>query len=293
MRVLILGGTGMIGHKLWQTLSLRFPEAYVTVRDERAALARYGTLYAGERVLDRVDVADFERLRGTLDTVQPEVIVNCVGVTKRQTGAGDPVASLTLNSLLPQTLAAWSRPRGTRVIHFSTDCVFDGLQGGYTEESFPSARDLYGRTKALGEITGDGALTLRTSMIGREVRQRTELLEWFLAQEGKRIKGFRQALYTGVSTRFMAGVVGEIIERFPGLSGLYQVTSEVITKYDLLLLAREAFGLDVEIDPDDDFVCKRDLVGDRFRQATGLICPPWPEMMADLAQDPTPYDSWR
>jgi dTDP-4-dehydrorhamnose reductase len=135
-------------------------------------------------------------------------------------------------------------------------------------------------------------LTLRTSFIGRELSARTELLEWFLAQNGRRIKGYRRAIYTGVSTLWMAGLIADLIERLPGLSGVYHVAAPPITKYELLRLARKAYNVTVDIDADDTVVIRRDLDGSRFQCATGITVPAWEEMMPALAADPTPYDAW-
>jgi len=292
MRILILGGTGMLGHKLWQLLGARYADCRVTVRGRRADYARFA-LFDDARVIDEVDVADFAALRGILEHAVPAVIVNCTGVTKRREPAGDLAGSILLNALLPHQLAAWGAAHGARVINFGTDCVFDGRRGDYTELDRSDAEDLYGRTKALGEIAGANALTLRSSFIGRELGGGTELLEWLLGQEGKTIKGYRHALYSGVSTIHLAKVVGDIIEKFPQLAGLYHVAADVISKYDLLMLARAAYQLDVRIEPDDAVIIKRNLNGARFRQATGYTAPAWPAMMAELAADPTPYGDWR
>jgi dTDP-4-dehydrorhamnose reductase len=290
-RILILGGTGMLGHKLWQRLASRFADTHVTVRGPRAAYARYG-LFDDERVIEKVDVADFDALASVLGRVAPQEILNCIGLTKRREAPDNPAPSIVLNALLPHLLAAWGSAHGARVINFGTDCVFDGKRGGYTENDLTNAEDLYGRTKALGEIRGEHALTLRSSFIGRELAAGTELLEWLLAQRGKTIKGYRHALYTGVSTLRLADLVGDIIEKFPRLTGLYQVAAEVISKYDLLALAGAAYGIDVKIEPDDKVIIKRNLDGSAFRRATGYVAPPWREMMAELAADPTPYALW-
>jgi dTDP-4-dehydrorhamnose reductase len=281
----------MLGHKLWQMLPQRFPETFAAVRS-RPDLPGC-ELFRDERVIDGVDAADFGALTALLDRVQPGIIVNCVAVTLRKGASADAAASIALNALLPHQLAQWCTAHGARLIHFSTDCVFSGRTGGYAEESRTDAEDLYGRTKALGEVCGAGALTLRSSFIGRELAHGTELLEWFLAQRGGRIRGYRQALYTGVSSLYLARLVGDIIEHHPRLAGLYNLASEVITKFDLLCLARAAFGVDVEIDPDDSFVCRRNLDGNRLREALRLPAASWPEMMAELAADATPYDRWR
>ena len=292
MRIVVLGATGMLGHKLWQRLSDRFPDTCALIRRQRTDLRNHGLFDRGQ-VLDGIDVSEFAVLRSALERLRPDVIINCVGVTKRREAAVDPVPSMTLNALLPHHLAAWGQRHGSKLIHFSTDCVFDGRAGGYTEESLTNAEDLYGRTKALGEIAAPNALTIRSSFIGRELTNGTELLEWFLAQRGRKVSGFRQALYTGVSSIYLADLVADILLRRPELNGLYNLASEVVSKLDLLSLARDKFGIDVEIQPDDSYVCKRNLDGSHLRSQLGSGPPPWEQMMADLAADPTPYDEWR
>lgn len=293
-RVLVLGGEGMLGHKMFQVLGERFPDTNCTMRgrpdDEPYAKVE---LLQGPSVVAQVDATDFASLERLVTGLWPEVVVNCIGVVKQRPEAHDAIPSITLNSLLPHRLAAVAATIGARLIHFSTDCVFRGSKGAYREDDVSDAEDLYGRSKFLGEVTASPALTLRTSIIGRELCNFSSLLEWFLAQQGKTIKGFRRVLYSGITTNRMAHLVGDLIERHPGLAGLYQVAGPWVSKYDLLCRAREILGLDVEIIPDDTEVSDRTLCGDRFAAAAGFRAPSWEEMLAEVAADPTPYQSWR
>jgi dTDP-4-dehydrorhamnose reductase len=282
----------MLGHKLWQRLSVRFPDTHTTVRGTRTDYRHIG-IFDDARVMERVDLADPRQLPATLDSAEPDVIVSCVAITKRREPADGPAASIRLNALLPHLLAEWANGHGVRLITVSTDCVFNGKKGGYTEADAPDADDLYGRTKALGEVTYGNALTIRTSFIGRELRCGTELLEWFLAHSGETVKGFRRSLYTGITTLYFADLIGDLIDNFAHLSGLYHLASPVISKYDLLCLVREIFGVNVRIQPDDSVMIKRDLNDDKFRRATGIAVPEWGKMLTDLAADPTPYNEWK
>jgi dTDP-4-dehydrorhamnose reductase len=187
MRLLILGGAGMLGHKLWQVCRSRF-DTWVTLRGLRSAYVPLG-LFEPERVVAGVDAFNFDTLVSAMAQVRPEVVVNCIGIIKQVASASDPIASLTINALLPHRLAVLARSSGARLIHISTDCVFAGRKGGYTEADHSDAEDLYGRTKFLGEVTGPGALTLRTSIIGRELATTSGLVEWFLSQPGGRVQG--------------------------------------------------------------------------------------------------------
>jgi dTDP-4-dehydrorhamnose reductase len=220
--------------------------------------------------------------------VRPDVILNCVGVIKQLDAAKDARASIYTNALFPHLLAAEATERGARVIHVSTDCVFSGERGSYRETDFADARDLYGRTKLLGELPAPH-LTMRTSIVGRELFSSLSLLDWFLSQRGRRVRGFQRAIYSGFSTIALSREIARVISDRPKLAGLYHVSSEPIAKYDLLHLWRSAYGVDIEIEPDDAFLCDRSLLSGRYRADAGFTPPSWPEMVDEMARDATPY----
>ena len=176
------------------------------------------------------------------------------------------------------------------MIHISTDCVFAGTRGNYAEDDVPDAADLYGRSKLLGEVTDtDYALTIRTSIIGRELRTANGLVEWFLANRGGSVRGFTKAIFSGVTTETLANILAAVIEDHRGLHGLYQVAGEAISKYDLLVMLNDALAARVAITPDDSVAIDRSLDATRFRSATGLVPPSWPEMIAALAAESPQY----
>lgn len=294
MKVLVLGGEGMLGHKLYQRLLARYADTCCTIRGSPTEpFYRRIDLFHQGRVIGKVDAMDFPCLREILKAERPRHIVNCIGMIKQRESSKSAIPSITLNSLLPHKLAEWAGDWGGRVIHFSTDCVFSGREGGCTEASPSDAEDLYGKSKYLGEVAVGNALTLRTSIIGRELANFRSLLEWFLSQNGKSVRGFKRVIYSGVTTNYMADLVCRIISGHPTLSGLYQVTSPAISKFDLLCMIRDAFRLDIEIVPDENEVSDRSMVGDAFLQATGYQAPDWPSLVAQLTNDPTPYEKWR
>lgn len=294
MKVLVLGGEGMLGHKIFQIVAERFPTTACTVRGSQDGPERRSIeLYQRGRVVGGVDAMDLSRVESVLRDLQPEFIINCVGVIKQRDEAKSPIPCIVVNSLLPHRLAEIAGHWGGRVIHFSTDCVFSGRKGAYTEDDSSDADDLYGKSKFLGEVAASNALTLRTSIIGRELSRFSSLLEWFLSQRAGRVRGFKRVIYSGVTTNYLANLVLMIIEQRPQLCGLYQVASAPISKYDLLCIIREQFGLKVEITADELEISDRSMVGKRFVEATGYECPTWPELIAQLAADPTPYEKWR
>jgi len=294
MRVLVLGGDGMLGHKVYQVLSVAH-EVSATFLEGRGAWTTFPTYERapGERLLGGVDALDFHDVVRALARTRPEVVVNCIGIIKQLEEANDPVLTLTLNALFPHRLADLCQASGARLVHMSTDCVFSGRKGMYSENDLTDAEDLYGRSKALGELDRPGCLTIRTSIIGRDFLKQSALLEWFLAQRGGTVKGYRNAVFSGLTTQALARVMGDVIDHHPGLHGICQVASEPITKLDLLNRIRDAMGLDIAIEPFDDPPCDRSLDPARFVALTGYRIPTWDEMVAELAADPTPYDDWR
>ena len=291
MKILILGVGGMLGHKMFQCFQERFDGVSGTLRG-RASDSPYSQFdfFKQGNVHEGIDVMDLPALDAFLKEQKPDVIVNSVGVIKQRSEAKAALPSITINSLLPHRLADLAAGWGGRVIHFSTDCVFNGKRGDYTEDDPSDAEDLYGKSKYLGEVAVENALTLRTSIIGRELTHHKSLLDWFLSQNGKTVKGFKRAYYSGLTTNELARVVAMAIARFPDLSGLYQAASPTINKYDLLLLLKDAYRLETEVLPDEEFFCDRSMRSERFRQATGYVCPSWPELVHDLAADSTPYE---
>jgi len=236
---------------------------------------------------------DLPALRQTLEKEKPSYMINCIGIVKQRDESKAAIPSITINSLLPHLLAEWGLGWSGRLIHFSTDCVFSGKKGNYSEDDPSDAEDLYGKSKFLGEVSeAPNALTLRTSIIGRELSQFKSFLEWFLAQKSKQAKGFRKVIYSGVTTNYIAELVGKIISDHPRLSGLYQVTAPAITKYDLLTRIRDAYKLDIKIVPEDSEISDRSMNGQYFCQATGYKEPSWDDLIAQLAGDKTPYGEW-
>ena len=290
-RVLILGAGGMLGHKLWQVLRHRF-DVYATVRQDYQAYAPY-QLFNAENLRTGVDALQFSSVVATVQEIQPDVVVNCIGMIKQLPLAEDPVGTIEINSLFPHRLAQICAAMGVWLIHLSTDCVFSGRKGHYTEDDVPDPDDLYGRTKLLGEVSQDGCITLRTSMIGRELRSRTGLLEWFLAQQGIQVQGYVNAVFSGFTTLALARILGDLIDGGKGTSGLHHLSAEPINKYDLLLRLRQAFGLQIEIEPYKAYHCDRSLDSTRFRFLTGFIPPTWDQMLEDLVEDDVHYQQWR
>lgn len=277
MKVLVIGASGMIGSTVLRVLSENNDwEVFGTVRDE--SVKRFFSKSIVERLNTSVDVEYQDSLVRVLDQIRPDVVVNCAGLTKHKPEAEDPLVSIPINTLMPHRLAGLCKLIGARLIHISTDCVFSGEKGGYVEDDFADARDVYGKSKALGELNYQHTVTLRTSTIGHELQSQFGLLDWFLLQEG-RCKGYTRAIFSGLPTVVFAQVVRDVVIPHKELSGLYHVAAKPIAKYDLLKLIADVYTKSIEIVPDDNFVIDRSLDAKRFQLATDYVAPEWPELI--------------
>lgn len=278
----------MLGHKVWLVFRDRF-ETYVTLRGSFQKVEPL-RLFEKEKTFCNVDAENLTSLEAVLEKVKPDIVVNCVGIIKQLPEGDEEKISIQINSLFPHALAEIADRFGAKVIHMSTDCVFSGEKGNYSEEDSSDATDLYGRTKFLGEISHSPHLTIRSSIIGRDFFHHLGLLEWFLSRSPKeKIKGFTRAIYTGFTTGAMADILAFIVEQHCDLSGLFQVASQPIDKYSLLKMLQKAFHLDMEITPFEDFHCDRSLNGSRFRKETGFTPPTWEEMVQGLVEEDSFY----
>lgn len=280
--LLVLGASGMLGNAMLRLFSQSDGYRVLgTVRSARAmrqlAPALQPSLIVG------VDVENFDSLSRGIALAKPDVVVNCIGVVKQLAEADDPLTAIPINSLLPHRLARLCELAGARLVHVSTDCVFSGARGMYTEADHADADDLYGRSKFLGEVDYPHAVTLRTSIIGHELDGARSLVGWFLAQRGQ-VKGFTKAVFSGLPTVELARVVRDFVLPRPALRGTYHVSADPINKYDLLRLVAQAYGSSTAIVPDASLVIDRSLDSGRFRQATGFTPPAWPDLVKNMRE---------
>jgi len=301
MRMLIFGANGMLGHKLIQEFSGKHDVFATCRRSKETQLLDLGIIEPHKVVSFDMHYQLFETIR----SCNPDVVINCIGIVKQLKDAKSPLKSVRVNSLFPHELNETCGFLGIKLIHVSTDCVFNGkktfyqrnngdvyIDPMYNEESTPNPEDLYGRSKLLGEVSDPPGITLRTSIIGRELKSTTGLIEWFLSQNGKMVKGFSRAYYTGFTTIEFAKVIDAAL-KVPLEPGVYHASADEITKYELLKIVRDKFNLDIVIEKDEEFYCDRRLDSCRFRMLTSYQPPTWEQMIDEMANDPTPYDEWR
>lgn len=283
-RVLILGATGMLGHMLFGYFAARPGwEAHGTVR---SATALRHLKIPGGKVVSGVDVESADALWALVAGIRPHLVVNCVGLVKQLAEADDALAAIPINALLPHRLSRICEFVGARFIHISTDCVFNGSRGMYVESDSPDAADLYGRSKLLGEVSAPHCVTLRTSIIGPELEGAHGLLGWFLAQQ-RQVRGYRRAIFSGLTTLELGRVIAEHVVPNAAISGVYHVSAEPISKYELLRLIAAEYGKKLDIEADDSVVIDRSLDSTRFRAAARYTPPAWREMLRALREHQT------
>jgi dTDP-4-dehydrorhamnose reductase len=279
MKVLILGADGMIGHKMAQIFSINNFNLFLNSRSNP---------YFFQKSFPKSTIYNFDFLKQNIEELlqkcTPDFIINAAGITIRR-GADNNLDTKSLNSFLPQKIDSWCKTYGKKQILFSTDCVFSGKKGNYNDLDTPDASDNYGRSKGNGEINSINTLTIRSSMIGREVYNKTELLEWVISNKKNTIKGFDGVIYSGVTTLWMSSLMIEIVKNYQDLSGIYNISSSPISKFNLIKKINHYFKLHINLVKDSSYSSNKSLNSDRFFSKTKLKKPDWDDMLLNLYID--------
>ncbi|QLE07505.1 SDR family oxidoreductase [Pseudoalteromonas shioyasakiensis] len=283
MKILVLGATGMLGYSIYSNLSeVSIFDVFGTVRNINGKEDYFKNTL--NKLVFGVDIYDFDSVISVVNDINPDVVINCIGLIKQHDISKLHTDAIYVNSLLPHKLAKLCSASGAKLIHFSTDCVFTGADGGYTEDSNPDSIDLYGSSKRLGEVDYGKHLTLRTSIIGHELSSNVSLVDWFLSQSGS-VKGFTKAVFSGLPTAYIAKLLIEKILLAGNLSGLYHLSVDPIDKFTLLSLVSKVYSHDLEIQPSEQLTMDRSLNSNKLRNELGLITPSWPELIDFMFAD--------
>jgi len=277
MKILVLGASGMLGNAIFKYLSRKKDwDVYGTARS--ISLENYLDLDLAKKVIYDVDVENSNSINSVFSNIKPDIVINCIGVIKQLDEVNNPLIAISINSLAPHRLARLCETYNSRFIHISTDCVFSGSRGNYNELDFCDADDLYGRSKFLGEVLYPNSVTLRTSIIGHELFSDNSLINWFLSQN-ESVKGYTNAIFSGLPTVELARVIGDFVIPNLNLSGLYHIAGEPISKYDLLNLVAQIYGKRIQIIPDYSVIINRSLNASKFLKASGYSAPQWKELV--------------
>jgi dTDP-4-dehydrorhamnose reductase len=282
INMLILGANGMLGNAIMRYFSsISTVNITGTVRTSEAANSFPADIRALLKV--GIELENIKHLKQLYEKARPDVVVNCVGMVKQNAGSNNYKSSIFLNSLLPHLLSELSARYNSRLVHISTDCVFSGTRGFYSEIDNPDALDLYGRSKLLGEINNSRDITLRISLIGHELVGSKSLLNWFLSQKSD-VQGYTKAVFSGLPTSEFARVIDKFILTNPDLTGVYHVATNPISKFDLLRLVADTYGCKNKIIPDGSLVINRSLDSTLFSSITGYTTKPWNVLVQELHQ---------
>ncbi len=292
MRILILGGGGMLGHRLSRAWASHF-DVWATYLKPALAYQHFHLLDEAHQ-FGEIQAEKLEDIQSVIQKVNPDVVINAIGIVKQRQESSSRKIANSINAVFPHQLAALCQKNHCRLIQISTDCVFSGKKGHYSEMDQPDPVDAYGMAKLLGEVDEDDVLTLRTSLVGWELENRLSLMEWFAAQRGKSVSGYRKAVFSGFTTQAMGTLLEQIILQQPELSGIFHLASEPINKYDLLMLCKSGLGWqDIDLQPQDDFVIDRSLDGSEFNTIMQWQIPSWTKMVEDLCLDWLWYQPYR
>jgi len=283
-KVLILGGTGMLGHMLFRHLTLQPNlDVYATVRRPKG-LSRRFSQYLLRKICADVDANNFDSVTNIIASIQPDIVINCIGLVSEFRIANDLLSLINLNARFPHRVASLCQTADARFVHISTDGIFDGKKNMYTESDDVNIADEYGMTKYLGEVSYLNCLTLRTSIIGHELENKNGLVEWFLSQKGS-VRGYTKAIYSGLPTIELAGIIRDYILPNDNLSGIYHVSSDPISKYELLCLIADKYKKKIVIEPFDEVVVDRSLDSSAFQSLTGYRPKTWPDLVHNMYLD--------
>ena len=248
--ILVLGGDGMAGNMLKTYLEEKGHDVFATSRRKTEGKAVHFDV-----------LENYREMGDILPRITPDFVVNCIGVLN-QSAEENKAGAVLVNSFLPHYLDSLAEKHNFKLIHVSTDCVFSGKNGNYSETDFPDAASFYGRTKSLGELNNGRSVTFRTSIVGPDINEKgIGLFNWFMKQSGE-IKGFSNVVWTGVTTVELAKCIEKSFDM--DITGLYNlVNNKKVNKYELLLLFKKYTGKNMEIKEDGSYKSDKSLVNNR------------------------------
>ena len=279
-KILILGSTGLLGNSILKYLSVKSEfKCFGTIRksSDKKKLKHIKNIK-----LYKVDFDKSSNLKKIFKRIKPNIIINCIGVVKQVLNKNMNSEIIKVNSFLPHHLSELANENNKiRFIHFSTDCVFSGVKGNYSEEDIADAKDIYGVSKMLGEVNYTNCITLRTSIIGHELNTKYSLLNWFLSEK-KSIKGYKNAIFSGLTAPEIAKVLVKYVVPNKKLKGIYHLSGKPISKYDLLYILKKIYKKKIKIVPDLKIKINRSLNSNLFQKATGYKPQTWNKLIEEM-----------
>ena len=277
---LIFGANGMLGHKILQTLSKKKKFTYGTIRLKKNRKLN------NNKIIYNVDVNNFRNIEKLIHQIKPNYVINCTGLIKQKLEVKRNDNFKKINFLFPLFLDRLSKKYLFRHIHFSTDCVFNGNKGNYTERSKKNAKDDYGKYKIAAENNIiNNTLKIRTSIIGHEInKKKYSLLEWFLSSKNN-VRGFKTAYFSGLTTLEISNIIYKIVNKKKFITGLYNIASNKISKYELIKKINKVYSLNKAVISDDTFKIDRSLNPKKFNDRFKININTWDVQIKNMYND--------
>ncbi len=283
-KIMILGGTGMLGHALFRRLyHYEDFSVYTTVRSIKGSEIFF-SFSDRNRIIENVDASNFDSIKKSIENAKPDIVINCIAILRVNSSPDSIYNAININSLFPHKLHNICEKHNIRMIHISTDGVFDGKKGMYKEDDPIKISTIYGMTKYLGEICCRNCLTIRTSIIGHEIYNKKGLVEWFLSEKNA-VKGYQKAIYSGFPTVELSRIIANYIISDNDIDGIYHVSSDPLSKYELLKIIRKIYKKKIEIVASERNFYDLSLDSSKFRLKSGYHPPPWEKMIYDMYCD--------
>ena len=289
MKVCVLGAGGLLGHMLIRVLS-ESNDVFGITREKPKISLPLAKFLPQEKWIGGVDASVPHSIEKIFETDQFDIAINCIGLIKQRDSIVSDIEMMVINGEFPHHLAQIANNHDTQVIHISTDCVFSGIKGSYLESDTPDPVDVYGKSKLLGELNDSDNLTLRTSHIGRELTVKKSFVEWLVSQRGGHVNGYSHAIYSGLTTQALARTISKLLLGNSHLSGLFHVSSQPISKLEIINKLNELLDLQLTVTPDASVQINRSLNSEKFQNATSISPQTWDEMLSDLCQDQKTYE---
>jgi len=276
----------MLGYSLFKNFSKKdHLEVYGTIRNKEVFKAKFSSNEFDK--LFELDVfEDTNKTSKTIKNINPDFVINCIGAISQKESRKKEL--IFLNSLLPHIIQDICEDNSSKLIHFSTDCVFNGEKGNYEEVDLSDAFDLYGKSKYLGEILSTNHLTIRTSIIGHELNNDVSLIDWFLSQD-KTVKGYKNAIFSGFPCVYLAEILNEYIFDNKSLNGLMHIAAKPISKYDLLKKIAKVYKKKIKIEQYDNYYSNKSLNSSKFDSLVGFRPPEWDYLINLMYEDYCKY----
>jgi len=277
MKIYILGISGMLGSKLFQEFLKKNYKVRGYSRTVPKKFLKYKT-----KIDSNINIENITKLKKKIIKFRPKFIINCIGVIKQKIIKSDEKKIFYINSVLPHEINKISKIINSRLIHFSTDCVFDGKKGNYNENDLPNADDIYGMSKAFGEVNSNNALTIRTSIIGHELGSKNSLLEWFLHLDKKECYGFTDAYFSGLPTIEIFNFIEKFIIKNKKINGIYNLSASKISKYSLLKKISKIYSKKIKIIKNNDLKIDRSLNSKKIKKLINYKSPSWDNLIKNM-----------